>query len=69
MARCKRTPKDYYGDKIRVELFGDDYHGVRSPTWLAEKTGLSVNTLRSWKKEPGRIPAWQYLRIKQIIGD
>ena len=67
MARL--TPRQIYAAKIRLAIFGDDYHGTRSPTWIADKLGVSVNTVRAWRKDPGRIPAWQYLRIMQIIKD
>ena len=61
------TPRQIYAAKIRLTIFGDDYHGTRSPTWIADKLGVSVNTVRAWRKDPGRMPAWQYLRILTMI--
>ncbi|MBQ7002553.1 MAG: hypothetical protein IJP92_08525 [Lachnospiraceae bacterium] len=64
-----RSPRQVYGDKIRDEIFGNEYKGTRSPAWIAEKIGVSKATAYSWKKDPGKIPAYQYLRIKSIIGE
>lgn len=65
MARI--TPRQRYGEKIRLQIFGDEYHGTRSPTWLSEKTGVSVNTIKKWKQDPGRMPAYRYLQIMNIV--
>lgn len=66
---ARKTPRSFYGDKVRLDIFGDEYHGTRSPTWIAEKLGVSVNTVRAWRKDPGRMPAWQYLRILSMISN
>lgn len=63
----KRTPRDYYGDKIRDEIFGSDARGKRSPAWIANRLGISEGTVRNWRRDPGKMPAWQYLRIKTVI--
>ena len=65
----RNSPRDYYGQLIKTAMFGDPYKGERSPAWIAEKLGVSVRTVYEWRKDPGRIPAYQYLRLMQICKD
>lgn len=60
---ARPTKRSYYSSQIRQEIFGQG----RSAAWIAEKTGIPESTVRSWRADPGRMPAYQYLRIKSII--
>ena len=63
----RKAPSDFYADRIKLEVFGNEYKGMRSPTWLAEKLGISRNTVSNWRRNPTAMPAWQYLRIMEIL--
>ena len=60
---ARPTKRSYYASQIRQEIFGSG----RSAAWIAEKTGIPESTVRSWRADPGKMPAYQYLRIKSII--
>ena len=60
---ARTTKRNFYASQIRQEIFGQG----RSAVWIAEKTGLPESTVRSWRADPGKMPAYQYLRIKQLI--
>lgn len=60
---ARPTKRSFYASQIKQEIFGSG----RSAAWIAEKTGIPESTVRSWRADPGRMPAYQYLRIKQII--
>lgn len=63
----KASPRERYGDMVRDEVFGTEHSGIRSAVYLSRMTGINVETLRSWKRDPGRMPAYRYLQIKKII--
>ena len=60
---ARPTKRSYYASQIRQEIFGQG----RSAAWIAEKTGIPESTVRSWRADPGRMPAFRYLQIKQLI--
>lgn len=63
VSSLRRTKRDYYSSQIRQEIFGSG----RSAAWIAEKTGIPESTVRSWRADPGKMPAFRYLQIKSII--
>ena len=63
----RRTPRERYSSLIRREIFGDGRANIRTPSQLSELTGISVNTIKAWARDPGRMPAYQYLRFKEIL--
>lgn len=60
---ARPSKRNYYSSQIRQEIFGQG----RSAAWIAEKTGIPESTVRSWRADPGRMPAFRYLQIKQLI--
>lgn len=64
---ARKSPSEYYADKVSLAMFGDEYHGTRSPTWIAEKLGIPKSTVYWWRKHPDRIPACQYLRLMTMV--
>lgn len=67
MAKQQLSPRQRYGEIAKREIFGTPASGERSTAWLSEKTGISTNTIRSWRKDPGRIPAYRYLQLMAAI--
>lgn len=65
---AQKSPRERYGDAIRDEVFGTDATGKRSATYIAELTGLNVETVRAWRRDAGRMPAYRYLQIKKALG-
>ena len=65
--RQQKTPRQRYSENVSREIFGTPAAGERSPAWLAEKTGISVNTLYTWRRDPGRMPAYRYLQLLAVI--
>lgn len=63
----RASNRDRYSREIKLEIFGDGRINRRTPTQLAELTGISVNTIKAWARDPGRMPAYQYLRIKAAL--
>jgi hypothetical protein len=51
-------PKEYYADKIRRDIFSKI-----KPMWLERHLGIKYTTAYTWKKDPGKMPAWRYLQI------
>ena len=65
-ARKMLSPRERYGAKVRLDIFGDEY-GSRTPNWISAKTGVSAATLRSWRSDPGKMPAYRYLQLMDLI--
>lgn len=63
----RESKREIYSRTIRREIFGDGRIIRRTPSQLADLTGISVNTIKGWKKDPGRMPAYQYLRLKEVL--
>ena len=61
---ARPTKRSFYASQIKQEIFGSG----RSAAWIAEKTGIPESTVRSWRADPGKMPAYQYLSIKKLIG-
>lgn len=51
-------PKEYYADEIRRDIFSKI-----KPMWLERHLGIKYTTAYTWKKDPGKMPAWRYLQI------
>lgn len=64
MARqTMKSPRQRYGERIKAEIFRK---GVTT-AYIAEISGVNANTLRSWKSNPGAMPAYQYLRLLDAL--
>ena len=61
-----KSPRERYSSLIRREIFGDG-RIKRTPSQLSKLSGVSVNTIKAWARDPGRMPAYQYLRFKEIL--
>lgn len=53
--------------EVRKALFGSSIRQVSIPV-LHEKTGIPTSTLRSWRKDPRKMPFLQAVRIANAIG-
>ena len=64
MARERITsPRQKYGEKIRAQVFPK---GVTA-AYIAQISGINPATVRSWRQSPGKMPAYQYLRILDAL--
>lgn len=61
--RQTKSPRQRYSEKIRNEVFRE---GI-TLTYIANISGISYETVRAWKRDPGRIPAFQYLRLLDAL--
>jgi len=60
MAREKiMSPRQKYAEKIGKTVF---QRGTTAQ-YIAEISGINAATVRSWRIDPGKMPAYQYLRI------
>ena len=57
--RRVKSPRQKYSEKIRCEIFRE---GI-TLSYIANISGISYETVRAWKRDPGRMPAFQYLRL------
>lgn len=63
MRQQMKSPRQRYAEQIRGSIFPEG----RSLSWVAEISGINYETVRSWKRDPGKMPAYQYLRILDAL--
>ncbi len=62
-----KSSREYYGQKIREEIFGTEARPT-SLKYIEDRTHISKSTLSNWKKDPGKMPAHRYLQLKDLLG-
>lgn len=65
-ARRIQSPREKYGDVVKKDVFGTEF-AKRTPAWLSRETGISAATLRGWRLNPGKMPAYRYLQLMELI--
>lgn len=61
--RRQKSDRARYGDEIRREVFPP---GVTS-AYIAEISGINASTIRSWRSDPCKMPAWRYKKIMEAL--
>ena len=64
MAREKIiSPRQKYAERIKKEIF----HEGMTSAYIARISGVNAATIRTWKADPGKMPAYQYLRVLDAL--
>lgn len=63
MKRNIKSPRERYGERVRADCFRP---GVTS-AYIAKKSGINAATIRTWKADPGKMPAYRYLQILEAL--
>ena len=64
MAREKIiSPRQKYAERIRKEIF----HEGTTTAYIARISGVNAGTVGSWRRDPGKMPAYQYLRVLDAL--
>ena len=61
--RAMKSPRQRYAEQIGNKVFPEG----RTLVYVAEISGINYETVRSWKRDPGKMPAYQYLRILDAL--
>lgn len=57
------SPRQRYGERIRKEAFPEGM----TAAYIARISGIPAPTVTTWRRDPGKMPAYQYLRILDAL--